>query len=113
MTSSSHLPARPPRYTRPDGQPNRPESRRFAYITPGSFGSIRICATNDCNPATIPSDAAAQVDEPAMDDLTAAFEEIVYGGRTATEADDRASRQGWADLANTRSRRGRRVEVRR
>lgn len=78
-------------------------------------GLLRLVAAGrlDLRPDTTASDAAAQVDEPAMDDLTAAFEEIVYGGRTATEADDRASRQGWADLANTRSRRGRRVEVRR
>lgn len=51
---------------------------------------------------TTASDAARQVDDPAMDELTTSFEEIVYGGRPATPADDDAARDGWRRLLGRR-----------
>lgn len=62
-------------------------------------GRIRLRAE------TTPSDAARQVDLPSMDELTAAFEEIVYGDRPASEADDDAQRRGWREVHGARSRR--------
>lgn len=49
--------------------------------------------------------AARQIELPVMDQLTADFEEIVYGDRTATSADSDRSREGWAEVLGTRSRR--------
>lgn len=59
----------------------------------------------DLRPETTAGDAAGQVDDPTMDDLTVAFEEIVYGGRPAGPVDDATSREGWRTLLGARSRR--------
>lgn len=56
-------------------------------------------------PETTAGSAARQVGDPTMDELTVAFEEIVYGERAATAADDDASRTGWRTLLASRSRR--------
>ncbi len=57
----------------------------------------------ELRPETTPASAARQVAAPAMDRLTADFEEVVYGGRPATEADSRRARGGWAELLAVRS----------
>lgn len=43
----------------------------------------------------------AQVDDPDFDDLAARFDAVVYGGRDATEDDDRTSRETWDRLRAT------------
>ncbi|MDX1448309.1 MAG: DUF4129 domain-containing protein [Acidimicrobiia bacterium] len=43
----------------------------------------------------------AQVDDPGFADLASQFDAVVYGGRDATEADDRASRETWDRLRST------------
>ncbi|QXC61383.1 hypothetical protein KSP35_00560 [Aquihabitans sp. G128] len=53
-------------------------------------------------PDTTAAGAARQVDLPAMDRLTADFEEIVYGGREATSADLAAARAGWSEVLGRR-----------
>ncbi|MBX3314178.1 MAG: DUF4129 domain-containing protein [Actinobacteria bacterium] len=55
-------------------------------------------------PETTPSDAAHQIDLPVMDALTEAFEEIVYGGRSATAVDDDAAVRGWREVLGTKVR---------
>lgn len=57
----------------------------------------------DLRPETTPASAARQVASPAMDQLTADFEEVVYGGRSATEADCHRARAAWAELLAARS----------
>lgn len=42
--------------------------------------------------------AARQVDQPAMDELTADFEQIVYGGRDAGPVDSERSQALWAEV---------------
>ena len=59
----------------------------------------------DLTPATTAAGAAAQVAEETMDEATAAFEEIVYGGREATAADSERSRALWGALLGAGARR--------
>ena len=54
---------------------------------------------------TTPSDAARQVSSAVMDELTADFEAVVYGGREATPRELDRSRTGWSELLTTASRR--------
>ncbi|NLD76571.1 MAG: DUF4129 domain-containing protein [Acidimicrobiales bacterium] len=54
-------------------------------------------------PETTAGSAARQVDEPAMDALTADFEQIVYGGRAATAADSDRARRLWPELVGERA----------
>ena len=63
-------------------------------------GLLRLHRTGriTLRPDTTAADAAAQVDEPQMYDLTDAFEEIVYGGREATPEDLERSRTAWPPL---------------
>lgn len=56
-------------------------------------------------PDTTAAGAARQVDLPAMDHLTADFEEIVYGNRTPTSDDAARAREGWPEVLGARSRR--------
>lgn len=52
----------------------------------------------DLRIATTARGAARQVDHPVMDRLTDDFERVVYGGRTATEADVVTARHGWSEI---------------
>src|SRR5690606_27526810 len=52
----------------------------------------------DLRPDTTAAGAAEQVDHPTMDHLTADFEEVVYGGRSATPDDVERSRSGWREV---------------
>lgn len=74
-------------------------------------GLLRLVAAGrlELRPETTASSAAAAVDDPTMDDLTAAFEEIVYGGRVATPEDDSASAQGWPSVLRAKAAKGSRV----
>lgn len=56
-------------------------------------------------PDTTPSSAADQVDDPGLHQLTADFEEVVYGDRPATAADVERSRRGWPELLGARAAR--------
>ena len=49
--------------------------------------------------------AALQVADPVMDDLTATFEQVVYGGRAGSIEDVTAARSGWDQLLGVRARR--------
>ena len=60
----------------------------------------------ELRPDTTATGAAATVDDPTMDDITATFEQVVYGGRPATAADDSASRDGWPMVLRGRVRAG-------
>ena len=52
---------------------------------------------------TTAADAAHQVAEPVLDALTADFEQIVYGARSATSDDVERMRAGWIELLGVRS----------
>ncbi|HEX2574946.1 MAG TPA: DUF4129 domain-containing protein [Aquihabitans sp.] len=54
---------------------------------------------------TTAAQAARQVADPAMDELTDGFQAVVYGGRPATGADVEAARRRWAELVGAGSRR--------
>ena len=75
-------------------------------------GLLRLVAAGrlELRPETTATTAAAAIDHPLMDDLTATFEEIVYGGRPATAEDDRNSTHGWPEVlrASSAGRRGHR-----
>ncbi len=49
--------------------------------------------------------AARQVADPAMDRLTTDFEEVTYGGRSATAADVERARSGWLEVLGAGARR--------
>lgn len=70
-------------------------------------GLIRLVRAGrvELRPQTTASDAARQVGDPTMSQLTADFEEIVYGGRAATADDVVAARSGWPELLGVRTRR--------
>lgn len=70
-------------------------------------GLIRLVDAGrlDLTPATTAGGAAAQVAEVAMDEATATFEEIVYGGREAGATDSERSRSLWTDLLGAGARR--------
>lgn len=70
-------------------------------------GLLRLVAAGrlELRPDTTAAGAARQVGDPTLDELTATFEEIVYGDRPATRADDDASIAGWRAVLGTRSRR--------
>lgn len=70
-------------------------------------GLIRLVDSGrlDLTPATTAAGAAAQVGEATMDEATATFEEIVYGGRSATASDSERSRALWGALLGTGARR--------
>lgn len=59
----------------------------------------------DLRADTTAAGAAHQVDHPVLHQLTADFEEVVYGDRPATAAVLARSRQGWAEVLGARSRR--------
>lgn len=52
----------------------------------------------ELRPDTTTGDVARQVRSPVLDELTVAFDEIVYGGRPAGPADSTAARQGWTSV---------------
>ena len=56
-------------------------------------------------PATTARDVAQQVSEASLDELTTTFEQVVYGGREATESECERSRRGWLELVGSRSAR--------
>ena len=70
-------------------------------------GLVRLVRADriELRPETTASGAAGQVDLPVMYELTADFEQVVYGGRAAVAADVDRARAGWADVVGARSRR--------
>jgi hypothetical protein len=59
----------------------------------------------DLRPETTARQAAAQVEDPAMDRLTSTFEAVVYGDRPASAADHDAVVADWHALLGARVRR--------
>ncbi len=70
-------------------------------------GLIRLVRAGrlDLRADTTASEAADQVGDPTVKSLTADFEAVAYGGRSATTADVDRSRHGWLDVVCARSRR--------
>jgi hypothetical protein len=60
----------------------------------------------ELHPETTPRTAAEQVGGAVLGGLTSSFEEIVYGGRTASAADVAAARAGWPQVLDRRSKVG-------
>lgn len=56
-------------------------------------------------PETTAGAAARQLDQPAMDELTDDFEQIVYGGRSAGPDDSGRAERLWADVVGEKVRR--------
>jgi hypothetical protein len=70
-------------------------------------GILRLARAGrlDLRPETTPAAVAAAVGGEPIGALTRTFEEVVYGGRAATAAEDHESRQGWAQLLAVGARR--------
>lgn len=68
-------------------------------------GLIRLVRSDrlELRPATTPGAAARQLSEPAMDQLTSDFEQIVYGDRDANAEDSTRARNLWGDLLGVKA----------
>jgi hypothetical protein len=70
-------------------------------------GLLRLARAGriELRPATTPAQVARALGDPTVDRLTATFEEVVYGGRSAFAVDAEAARRGWLEVLGAGARR--------